>query len=45
MDQARIGSWENNASEYARVEDGAGSRRIVVESTKKVKWEVRASIK
>jgi hypothetical protein len=32
------GTWENNASEYIRVGDGAGSMGIAIESIKKAKW-------
>jgi hypothetical protein len=32
--------WENNASEYLRVGDGAGSRGIAIENTKRAKWGV-----
>jgi len=34
------GTWENNASQYVRVGDGAGSRGTAIENTKKAKWGV-----
>ena len=34
------GAWGNNASEYLRVGDGAGSRGTAIESIKKAKWGV-----
>jgi len=30
--------WKNNAGEYLRVGNGAGSRGTAIESTKKAKW-------
>ena len=41
MGQAWMGAWENNASEYLMVGDGAGSIGTVIESIKKAKWGVR----
>jgi hypothetical protein len=40
MGQAWMGAWENNASEYLMVGDGAGSMGTAIESIKKAKWEV-----
>ena len=40
MGQAWMGAWENNASEYLMVGDGAGSMGTAIKSIKKAKWEV-----